>query len=79
MKLIDLEEADIDSCVLRVTLDADNAPLFYETIAACGCFHKVFVQRRVEDAAAQQFGSSHCGTAACPLTLPSPRAGARVG
>jgi hypothetical protein len=56
MKAIDLEEADIDSCVLRLTLDADNAPLFYETIAACGCFHKVFVQRRVEESASQTFG-----------------------
>ena len=56
MKTIDLEAADIDSCVLRVTLDAQNAPLFYETIAACGCFHKVFVERRVEEAAAAKFG-----------------------
>ena len=53
MKLIDLEEADIDSCVLRVTLDADHAPLCYETIAACGCFHKVFVQHWLEDEAAR--------------------------
>jgi hypothetical protein len=56
MKAIDLEEADIDSCVLRITLDADNAPLVYETIAACGCFHKAFVERWVEDAARQTFG-----------------------
>jgi hypothetical protein len=56
MKAIDLEEADIDSCVLRITLDADNAPLLYETIAACGCFHKAFVERWVEDAARQNFG-----------------------
>jgi hypothetical protein len=56
MKLIDLEEADIDSCVLRITLDGDNAPLFYETIAACGCFHKVFVQHWIEDAAMKTFG-----------------------
>ncbi len=56
MKAIDLEEAEIDSCVLRITLDADNAPLFYETIAACGCFHKVFIERWVEDAARQTFG-----------------------
>jgi len=57
MKLIDLEEADIDSCVLRVTLDAEHAPLFYETIAACGCFHKVFVERWVENAAAKSIGA----------------------
>jgi hypothetical protein len=56
MKTIDLEEADIDSCVVRVTLDADNAPVLYETIAACGCFHKVFVERWLEDAAKQQYG-----------------------
>jgi hypothetical protein len=55
MKAIDLESASIDSVVLRLTLDNDNAPLFYETIAACGCFHKVFVQRRIEDAATKAF------------------------
>jgi hypothetical protein len=61
MKMIDLEEADIDSCVVRVTLDADNCPLFYETIAACGCFHKVFVERWLEDEAAQSFGAPEKG------------------
>jgi len=61
MKAIDLEVAGIDSCVLRITLDADNAPLLYETIAACGCFHKVFVERWVEDAAKQKFGPPEKG------------------
>jgi hypothetical protein len=56
MKAIDLEEADIDSCVVRVTLDDRNAPLFFETIAACGCFHKVFVEHWLEEQAAQTFG-----------------------
>jgi hypothetical protein len=56
MKAVDLQAAEVDSCVLRVTLDAENAPLFYETIAACGCFHKVFVERWLEDAAKQSFG-----------------------
>jgi hypothetical protein len=56
MKAIDFEEADVDSCVLRITLDADNAPLFYETIAACGCFHKVFVERWIEEAAHRTYG-----------------------
>jgi hypothetical protein len=56
MKAIDLEKADVDSCVLRITLDADHAPLFYETIAACGCFHKVFVEGWVEEASRQRFG-----------------------
>jgi hypothetical protein len=57
MKAIDVEEADIDSCVLRITLDVDQAPLFYETIAACGCFHKVFVERGIEEAARKIFGA----------------------
>jgi len=61
MKLIDLEEADIDSCVVRVTLDADHAPLFCETIAACGCFHKVFVERWLEDGAAAAYGAPEKG------------------
>lgn len=61
MKVIDLEAAGIDSCVLRVTLDTDNAPLFYETIAACGCFHKVFVERWLEDAAQKSFGAPEKG------------------
>ncbi len=56
MKAIDLQAADIDSCVVRLTLDRQNAPLFYETIAACGCFHKVFVQKWIEDGARQAFG-----------------------
>ncbi len=61
MKAIDLEKAEIDSCVLRITLDADNAPLFYETIAACGCFHKVFVESWVEEAAKQMYGAPDVG------------------
>ena len=56
MKAFDVEEAEIDSCVLRVTLDSENAPLFYETIAACGCFHKVFVQKWIEDKSRDVYG-----------------------
>src|SRR5262249_482624 len=65
MNAIDLEEADIDSCVVRLTLDDDNRPLFYETIAACGCFHKVFVQERIEESARRQFGEPLRGKKYC--------------
>jgi hypothetical protein len=61
MATIDLEAASIDSCVVRITLDGDNGPLFYETIAACGCFHKVFVERWVEEKATQTFGGPEKG------------------
>jgi hypothetical protein len=65
LKKFDLEAADIDSTVLRVTLDADNVPLFYETIMACGCFHKVFVERWIEDAARQVYGAPEQGKTYC--------------
>jgi hypothetical protein len=65
MKAIDLEEADIDSCVVRITLDAEHAPVLYETIAACGCFHKVFVPRWVEEGAAKAFGPPESGKKYC--------------
>ncbi len=57
LKAFDTEAADIDSCVVRVTLDAEHGPMFYETIAACGCFHKVFVEKHIEDASRQTFGA----------------------
>jgi hypothetical protein len=65
MKAIDLEAASIDSCVLRITLDTDHAPLFYETIAACGCFHKVFIDRRIEERARQEYGLPEKGKKYC--------------
>lgn len=61
MKAIDLEEADIDSCVVRVTLDRENCPLFYETIAACGCFHKIFIEKWVENGAKAAYGPPEGG------------------
>jgi hypothetical protein len=60
-KTFDLEAADIDSCVLRVTLDDQNAPLLFETIAACGCFHKAFVEKWVEEESSKQFGPPEKG------------------
>jgi hypothetical protein len=65
MKAVDLEAAQIDSCVVRLTLDVENAPLFYETIAACGCFHKVFVQKWIEDGARRTFGAPEPGKTHC--------------
>jgi hypothetical protein len=61
MKAFDLEEADIDSCVLRVTLDDRNGPILYETIAACGCFHKAFVEKWIEEESARQYGTPEKG------------------
>ncbi|HUY33027.1 MAG TPA: hypothetical protein VMV69_09615 [Pirellulales bacterium] len=55
-KKVDIEAADIDSGVLRLTLDGQNRPLFYETVLACGCYHKVFVESVVEAEARRVYG-----------------------
>jgi len=56
-KRFDIEPGLIDSGVVRITLDERNRPLIYETALACGCYHKVFVEERVEAASRRAFGS----------------------
>ncbi|VAX42402.1 hypothetical protein MNBD_PLANCTO02-2144 [hydrothermal vent metagenome] len=60
-KNFDIEPGHIDSGVVRITLDDNNRPLLYETVLACGCYHKVFVERRIENAAAAQYGQPEEG------------------
>ena len=60
-KEFDIEAADIDSGIVRITLDDDKRPLFYETVLACGCYHKVFVEQRVESEAWQTVGPPESG------------------
>ena len=56
-KRFDIEPGLVDSGVVRITLDDRNRPLIYETVLACGCYHKVFVEKRVENASQQYFGA----------------------
>ncbi|MEQ9410087.1 MAG: hypothetical protein RIK87_20290 [Fuerstiella sp.] len=44
-KRFDIEPGLVDSGVVRITLDEQNRPLNYETVLACGCYHKVFVEK----------------------------------
>ncbi len=60
-KAIDIEAANIDSGIVRITLDDAKLPLFYETVLACGCYHKAFVEQRVESAAWQTLGPPESG------------------
>jgi hypothetical protein len=60
-KLVDIEAAPIDSGVLRITLDGQNQPVFYESVLACGCYHKVFAESWVETATAQAYGPPESG------------------
>ena len=47
--------------MIRITLDEQNRPLIYETVLACGCYHKVFVERRLEEARCACFGPPERG------------------
>jgi len=58
---IDIEPGVIDSNVVRITLDERNKPLIYETVLACGCYHKVFVEQRLEEASRASFGPPEHG------------------
>jgi len=60
-KIVDVEAAPIDSGVLRITLDQQNQPLFYESVLACGCYHKVFAESWVETSAIQAYGPPERG------------------
>lgn len=60
-KTVDIEPGEIDSGIIRVTLDDANQPILYETVLACGCYHKVFVEQWVEEAARQHFGPPESG------------------
>ncbi len=60
-KRFDIEPGDVDSNVIRITLDSRNRPLIYETVLACGCYHKVFVERRLEAASLAYYGSKEHG------------------
>ncbi len=51
----------IDGAMLRITLDANEEPLFVESSLNCGCAHEVFVADAVESAARQAFGAAFAG------------------
>jgi hypothetical protein len=50
----DLLAGRLDGIVFRVTLGADGAPLVYDTMHPCGCYHMFFPTARVTQLPAQQ-------------------------
>lgn len=46
----------IDGAMLRITLDANDLPVFIESSLNCGCAHEVFVSDTMESAARESFG-----------------------
>lgn len=53
---VDVEAGEVEGITLRITLDAAGEPGLYETIYNCGCFHRLFVDRELERAAAAELG-----------------------
>lgn len=55
-KGVDFEHGRIEGITLRVTLDGEGRPSLYETVYNCGCYHRVFVDRKLEERARADFG-----------------------
>jgi hypothetical protein len=53
---LDLLGGDLDALLWRVTLDDDGEALAYDSIHACGCYHKFFPTPRVRPRAAPPAG-----------------------
>lgn len=72
---IDLLSGHLDSVVWRVTLDRDGAPLLYDTMHGCGCYHQFFPTARLR--ALPQRAALEEG-ALLPQTLGDVRSGQHV-
>ncbi len=49
--LLDPYAGPLDSVIWRVTLGPDGAPLVYDSVHSCGCYHSVFPARQLTRAA----------------------------
>jgi len=65
LKPIDTEVGKIEGATLRVTLDAADRPAIFETVLACGCYHRCYVSDRVEQAACRHYGVPVPGKSFC--------------
>ena len=72
---LDLLGGDFDALVWRVTLGDDGAPLLYDSMHACGCYHQFFPTPRV---ALRPRPASLDEGALVPQTLPAVAAGTPV-
>jgi hypothetical protein len=53
---VDPEAGHIDGTTLRITLDANGAPATFETLGNCGCHHRLYPARSLEDGAGRDHG-----------------------
>lgn len=56
LKKNDPEAGKLDGLMIRMTLSHDNLPLCFETVYACGCYHRIFPTEKLEDAALETWG-----------------------
>jgi hypothetical protein len=56
LKFADAEAGRLEGLTVRITLDVRGHPLVYETIYDCGCYHRIYVSRRLEELARRRFG-----------------------
>jgi len=61
LKFADAEAGKLEGLVLRITLDKKLRPAVYETIYACGCYHRLYVSNRLEDMARGLYGAPEKG------------------
>lgn len=75
----DLLAGEIDALVWRVTLDEQGAPLVYDSMHACGCYHQFFPTARVRARPTPADAASRVDeTLFAPQTLPAPAPSQRV-
>lgn len=55
---MDPEAGPIDGTTIRLTLDANGNPATFETLSSCGCHHRLYPMRALEEAAAREYGGS---------------------
>ncbi|MCG3195615.1 MAG: hypothetical protein HUU16_09125 [Candidatus Omnitrophica bacterium] len=61
LKFADAEAGKLEGLTIRITLDTRKRPLVYETIYDCGCYHRMYVSRRLETLARERFGEPLSG------------------
>lgn len=56
LKPNDPEAGQVEGVTLRITLDQNHRPAFFESVYNCGCYHRLYPSDDLELAAAEEFG-----------------------
>ncbi len=65
LKRFDPEAGRIEGAVLRITLDEADRPALFETLLACGCYHRCYPSQALEEEACRAFGGPEPGKRFC--------------